>query len=78
MPRLHPRLTPFCACGYEIQDAVEAGRCDVAILADDHLAPRVGDRFTLERGAVVHEVSVVALDRSSLGWRAVCRITDVF
>lgn len=78
MPRLDPRLTPFCACGYEIQDADLTRGRELAILADDPLEPRLGDRFTVDRHGVVHEVAVVALDRSRRGWRAICRVTDVF
>ncbi|RAK68683.1 hypothetical protein [Phenylobacterium kunshanense] len=79
MPRMDPRIAPFFACGYEIRDAGAArGGAEFAILADDPLTPRLGDRFTLEGCGVVREVSVIALDQSPSGWRATCRVTDVF
>jgi hypothetical protein len=78
MPRLDPRLEPFCGCGYLIVDAGRPFAREISILADDPLAPQLGDRFTVERRGVVHEVAVIKTARSGRGWRAVCRITDVF
>ncbi|PZQ57851.1 MAG: hypothetical protein DI570_19345 [Phenylobacterium zucineum] len=78
MPRLDPRLTPFCGCGYVIVDAERPFAREISIHADDPLAPQLGDRFTVERRGVVHEVAVIETDRCERGWRAVCRITDVF
>ncbi len=76
-PPLDPWLAAFRG-GYEIREARAACGREIAILADDPLVPRLGDRFTLEGAGVVREVSVVALDRSPRGWRATCRVTDVF
>ena len=78
MPRLDPRLTPFSGCGYVIVDAGRTSTREISIHADDPLAPRLGDRFTVERRGVVHEVAVIETDCSERGWRALCRITDVF
>lgn len=77
MSRLDPRLTPFCGCGYRIVDAGRSAR-EISIAADDPLAPSPGDRFTVERRGVVHELAVIETARSSGGWQARCRITDVF
>ena len=78
MPRLDPRLTPFCSSGYEIVDAGQPRTREISIHADDPLAPQLGDRFTVERRGEVHELAVIETDRSEHGWSAVCRITDVF
>ena len=69
---------PFSTGGYEIRNADLDLRREVAILSADSLTPRLGDLFTVETRGVVHEVAVVELARSGVGWSALCRVTDVF
>ena len=78
MPPISPGLRPFRDGGYLIQDADLASRRELAIHSADPMPPRCGDRFTVDGHGVVHEVSVIELDRYDGGWSAVCRITDVF
>ena len=78
MPPISPGLAPFCAGGYRILDADLASSRELAIHSADPMPPRCGDRFTVEGRGVVHEVSVIELDRYEGGWSAVCRVTDVF
>lgn len=75
---ISPGFAPFSQGGYTVLDADLPHRREVAILSADPLPPRPGDRFTLDGRGVVHEVSVVRLRRFRGGWRAVCRVTDVF
>jgi hypothetical protein len=78
MPPISPGLRPFSEGGYRILGADLVQSRKLAIHSADPLPPRCGDRFTVAGDGVVHEVSVVELDRHEGGWSAVCRVTDVF
>ena len=62
--------------GYEVGGL--DGHHEVAISSLDRVAPKLGDRFTVDGHGVVPEVAVIRLDTFQTGWNAVCRLTDVF
>ena len=75
---IDPGLRPFNESGYEVRDGELDRTREVVIGSADPFTPHLGDLFTVERRGVVAEVAVVRLTALPRGWRAVCRVTDVF
>jgi hypothetical protein len=74
--RLATAIRAFSESAYEILDETFGETGDVVIWSIDPLAPRLGDRFTIESGGEVHDLAVYALTTFRGGWSVTCR-TDV-
>ena len=75
--RLSTAIRTFSESAYEILDESFAETGDLVIWSVDPLAPRLGDRFTIESGGLFHDVGVYALTTFKGGWSVTCR-TDAF
>ncbi len=67
----------FAPGGFEILDSRLADHGEVTLWAVSGTAPSAGELFTIERNAVLHDLSVVEVRGHSPGWSALCRRVEI-
>jgi hypothetical protein len=70
---LDATLRAFVESDYEIIDDTFAETGNVVIWSVDPLVPKLGDRFDIEAGGLVHELAVYTLTTFRGGWSVTCR-----
>jgi hypothetical protein len=67
----------FACGGYGIADERLLSHREITIHADDGPVPRLGDPFTILRDGGLHDLIVLSVLRSGLGWAARCGVVKV-
>lgn len=70
---LDAALKAFVESDYEIIDESFAETGNVVIWSVDPMVPKLGDRFDIETGGLIHELSVYTLTTFCGGWSVTCR-----
>ena len=71
--RLDAAIRAFVESDYEIIDDTFAETGNVVIWSVDPMVPKLGDRFDIESGGLVHELAVYTLTTFRGGWSVTCR-----
>jgi hypothetical protein len=70
---LDAALKAFAESDYKIVDDSFAETGNVVIWSVDSLVPKLGDRFDIESGGLVHDLAVYTLTTFCGGWSVTCR-----
>jgi hypothetical protein len=76
MPSKRPRQPPFHCGEYDISDQRLARHREITIRSAEEPVPQCGDRFTIVRGEVLHDLTVMTVRHYGADWIARCSVAS--